>query len=112
MTVSLTKEKATKLKNACIRLKEANRKTGSCTIREIAQVIGILVASFQAVLWGPLHYRQLENAKSVALKKNQGDFEAKTCLPTKAEKDLYEMTWPRIKVSSFFQARIIDQGSL
>ena len=88
MTVRLTVDKAEKLKNACMRLKETNRKKGMCSIREIAQVIGLLVASFQAVLWGPLHYRQLENAKSVALKKNKGDFESKTHLPTKALKEL------------------------
>jgi len=49
-----------------------------CTssIREVAKVIGLIVASFSAVEYGKLHYRQLEQAKSRALSVNKGNFDA------------------------------------
>ena len=41
------------------------------SIRKVAQVNGMLVASFSAVELGKLHYRQLEKSKTVALKKHK-----------------------------------------
>ena len=87
MTVRLTKEKAEKIINLCIELKKKN-KTGQCSIRELAQVIGACVASFLAVLWGRLHYRQMEHAKTEALKRNQFNFEAQFKLTKEAEKEI------------------------
>ena len=46
------------------------------TIRNVAKVIGTIVASFPAVQMGPLHYRILEAHKAVALKVNSGNFDA------------------------------------
>ena len=87
MTVRLTKEKADKVKTACTSLYGMD-KNEMCSIRKLAQVIGLLVASFQAVLGGPLHYRQLENVKSIALRKHKGNFDAYTKITEKAREEL------------------------
>ena len=72
MTITLPEEKAQKVKDACtfIMSKEKLR------IRDLAKVIGLLVASFPAVTWGPLFYRELERSKISALKENRGNFDA------------------------------------
>ena len=59
MTVSLTPEKINSVKADCKKL----LKRQVMTVREVAQVIGKMVASFPAVRYGPLHYRSLENDK-------------------------------------------------
>ena len=46
------------------------------SIREVAKVIGLLVASFSAVEYGKLHYRHLEREKIQALKLKHGNFDA------------------------------------
>ena len=56
MTLSLTAEKKNKIKTVltdCL---------GKCKIslRELARILGNIVASFPAVTYGPLHYRHLE----------------------------------------------------
>ena len=75
MSVSLTKEKALRIRAACESL--INKTT--CTIRNLAQVIGLLVSSFPGVEHGPLYYRNLVNEKISALRASRGNFEAK-CL--------------------------------
>ena len=54
-------------------------------ICEVARVVGLMVSTFSAVEYGPLYYRELEKEKKVALKQNQGNFEAymKITKPTK-----------------------------
>jgi hypothetical protein len=64
MTVSLPQEKVQKITNACIRLK----KKKCFSIRELAQVIGLLVAAFPAVFWGSLFYRRRRSKNSVIKK--------------------------------------------
>ncbi|MPC63705.1 hypothetical protein E2C01_057807 [Portunus trituberculatus] len=44
-------------------------------IREVARVIGLLVAAIPAVELGKLHYRQLEMAKITALQTEKGNFD-------------------------------------
>lgn len=72
MTVSLPEQKRQNIKAACYRLKGKKR----IRIRELAQVIGMLVATFPANRWGPLYFRQLEKDKSDALKVAKGNFES------------------------------------
>ena len=50
-----------------------NRK--SCSIRQLAELIGTLVASEPGVELAPHFYRRLESEKSAALKKAKGNFE-------------------------------------
>ena len=76
MTVSLTLERATKLKNACIRLSMQSNPS----IQEVAHVIGLMVTSFPAVTFAPLFYRTLEREKVQALKLNKGDYTARMIL--------------------------------
>ena len=84
MTVSLTKDKAKGIRKEC---KTLSGKT-SPTIREVAQVVGKLVASLPAVLFGPLFYRQIEIDKASALKAARGNYEADMTLSPVALGDL------------------------
>ena len=43
-------------------------------IRQVARLIGLLVASFSAVEFGKLHYRRIERRKIAALKSAKGNF--------------------------------------
>ena len=63
MIISLTNEKAKKIKEACEKLLQSPQPT----IREVARVIGMLTASFPGVMFGPLHYRHLDMKKTAAL---------------------------------------------
>ena len=42
--------------------------------QELAQLISTMVSNFQAVKYGPLHYRNLEREKSSALRLNKGNY--------------------------------------
>jgi len=53
MRVSLTPEKAVKVKLAC----QAILEHATPSIRDAAKVLGLLTSSFPGVLLGPLHYR-------------------------------------------------------
>ena len=57
-------------------------------IREVARVIGKIVASFPGVMYGPLYYRYLEGDKSQALKKEKGNFDAYMVFSTQARSEL------------------------
>ena len=60
ITVKLPPNKAAKVKSACQNL------VLNCnpTIREVAQVVGLIVSSFPAVQYAQLHYRTLESEKN------------------------------------------------
>jgi hypothetical protein len=74
-----------KVKNSCERILNVKK----WTIRELAQVIGQLIACFPGVLWGPLYYRKLEEEKKLALTKNKGNFDAvMTFLSHEAKQEL------------------------
>ena len=47
------------------------------TIRELAQFIGNIVTTFETVLTGPLHYKDMETLKTPKLKENKEKFDAK-----------------------------------
>ena len=63
MTVQLTGSQKQELKNACLNL--VNKET--CTVQNVAEVIGLIVSRFPGVEHGPLHYHSLEGDKSNAL---------------------------------------------
>lgn len=58
MSVRLT-ERKNNLKACCHTILKARK----LTIRDLARVIGKIVASFPGVKYGPLNYRHLEEAK-------------------------------------------------
>jgi hypothetical protein len=66
MKVFLPDKKALKLTSKCGDVLQAT----SLTVREVAQLIGLIVSSFPAVFYGPLYYRNLERDKVLALSKN------------------------------------------
>ncbi|WAR05796.1 hypothetical protein MAR_021165 [Mya arenaria] len=72
MIVTLPADRQKKITDACYNL--------SCkiwaSIRKVAQVIGMLVASFSAVDVGKMHYRHLEKSKTEALKKHKCNYDA------------------------------------
>ena len=74
MTVSLPQEKLNKL----IEMASATLLHSKRSIREVAEVIGLIVSSFPAIKLARLHYRHLEFSKVNALKKEQqmNDFNA------------------------------------
>jgi len=75
------------------KLKQAATALFNCknpTIREVAKVLGLIVASFPGVAYGPLHYRYLERGKTTALKTNKWNFDAKMSISNQPRK---ELTW-------------------
>ena len=72
MRVTLPEDKIITIVKECKTLSLKSK----CTIRQLARVVGLLVSSFPAVEFGKLHYRILENHKIMALKHNQGEFNA------------------------------------
>ena len=54
----------------------------------MAQVIGLIVASFPAVKYGPLHYKHLENIKKLALEASHGDFDRDVHLTDAGKREL------------------------
>ncbi|XP_060591829.1 uncharacterized protein LOC132746624 [Ruditapes philippinarum] len=86
MVVTLPKERQDKIVLECQNL--CNKSVAS--IRQVAKVIGLIVASFSAVDYGKLHYRQLELAKTFYLKKNFGNYNA--FMPV-TDKMRTELTW-------------------
>ncbi|WAR17538.1 hypothetical protein MAR_032132 [Mya arenaria] len=87
MIVTLPTDRQKKITGACYNL--------SCkiwaSIRKVAQVIGMLVASFSAVELGKMHYRHLEKRKTEGLKKHKGNYDAIMYinLPMKQELSLW-----------------------
>ena len=84
MQVSLTPERAQKLKDACENLPA----TASPSIRDVAHVLGLMTSSFPGVMYGPLHQKFLEMDKTQALNLHKGNFDKKINLSQEAEMDL------------------------
>ena len=68
MWVSLTPERAQKLVDRC-----KLQNNPHATIREVAQVLGLVTSSFPGVMFGPQHYRSLEKDKANAIKENNAE---------------------------------------
>ena len=72
MTVTLAAEKIETIAQECklLKAKEIDK------IRNVAKVIGMIVATFPGVDQGPLHYRNLEWERTAALQCNKGNYDA------------------------------------
>lgn len=81
-------------------------KKQEATIREVAKVIGILVSVFQAVEYGPLHYRNLELQKIDQLKNCKGNYNSKMRIANSMKTDL---RWWLENIQ--YQYRNIDHGT-
>ena len=80
MTIPLPPGKAINVQQACENL--------LCkitpTVREVAQVIELMVSSFRE-----LHYKQEEQSKILALQTSRGDYDAPMSLTNEAKLDLH-----------------------
>ena len=83
-TVSLPQEKL----NSLIERASATLHHSKRSIREVAEVIGLIVSSFPAIKLARLHYRHLEFSKFNALKGNLNDFDAACSLSQEAKDEL------------------------
>lgn len=72
MIVYLTQDRKHSILVECKKLRNKN----VASIRVVARVSGLMVASFSAVEYGPLFYREIEKEKALALKENKGNFDA------------------------------------
>ncbi|CAC5380671.1 unnamed protein product [Mytilus coruscus] len=72
MTLQLTSERKESLIEQCKLLLYQKK----VTIRDLAQVIGKMVASEPGVKYAPLYFKDLEHFKDKSLKGNQGNFDA------------------------------------
>ena len=79
MTVRVNERQAKKIADACMSLMSCD----SCTLLKLAKVVGLLVASFPGVEFGPVFYRKLDNAKNRALKDSKGNFNS--CIEINSE---------------------------
>lgn len=84
MTIRVTTERAQKIKINCLKVLNLKK----LSVRKLAKVIGLMVASFQGVKYGQLHYRMCDNHKNTALKEGKGDFRTSTTLSSGCKKDL------------------------
>jgi hypothetical protein len=104
MTITLTPEKKTKMKNLCSEI--LNRKC--IKIRQIASLLGKISSSFPASKFGRLHYRGLERLKTRSLAFCNNNFNANTVLDNDAIKDI---TWWRDNVSFVYNDICIPNPS-
>lgn len=86
MTVQPTEDKIVKTLASCNSLLQID----TPTIRQVAEVIGILVSNFPGAQYGPLHYRHLERDKYHALVDNKGDY---TGIMQLSQSALTEIQW-------------------
>ena len=89
------------------RITKAILSSNVVTIRNLAECIGKLVASFPAVMEGPLYYRQLEHNKTQKLKLHKSQFDAKIKL---TEEYITELLWWHENIDSAFKP--IDTGDI
>ena len=102
MIVKMTREKMQNI----AKFIEVLLSQSKLTIRKFAELIGIIVASFPGVQFGPLHYRALEMAKTTHLKLNFGNYEA---LITLSDDCKSELKWWIENIST--QIRVISHGN-
>ncbi|XP_028403388.1 uncharacterized protein LOC114526085 [Dendronephthya gigantea] len=84
MTVTPTPDKIMKTEQGCMLLLNKQNPT----IQELAEVIGVLVANFPGVEFGPSHYRNLEKDKVLALSASKGSYQGHVNLSKKSREEL------------------------
>ena len=102
MIVTLPPEKVSVIVQEC----EVLYRKRVAKIRDVAQVLGLMVSTFSAVEYGPLFYRQLEREKIQSLKVSKGDYEAIMDITAKMKEEL--LWWINHLPT---QKRIIDHGN-
>ena len=102
MTVTLPQEKVKLIVQECSKLREKH----VVTIRVVARILGLMVSTFTAVEYGPLHYRNIEREKIEALKSSRGDFDGLMLISGTIKSDLQ---WWIDNLA--YQKRYIDHGN-
>ena len=85
MTLSLTDDTKYEIKTLLVNCLHSQQ----VSIRELARILGNIVASFPAVTFGPLHYRHLERDKIRGLKYHKGNLKGKINLSAKAVSEIH-----------------------
>ena len=97
MTLALTPEKRIKIRELAKEMMVKKRPT----IREVARLVGNLVATSEAVPLAPLYYRKLEKDKAKALKRVKGNHKARMTLTFEA---LGDLSWWINNLDSVFRS--------
>ena len=82
--IFLTRDKEEKLIRAAQQLLEKP----SPTIREVAGLVGLMVAFSQAFIYGEAHFKSLEKDKIEALARSRGDFDHTMLVSSEGRKDI------------------------
>ena len=85
------------------------RKATRITIRQLAEIVGTLVAASPGVQYATLYVKQLEHEKDAALKRNRGNFDADTVLSRMARSHL---KWWELHISTAFRSISLPKPSL
>ena len=83
MLLELPKKKQAKLTKKMLIL----RIQSECRIRELAQLVGTMTATCQAIRYSWLHSKSFERQRYLALLKNQGDYNTKMHLSSSLQVD-------------------------
>ena len=83
MKISLPTEKLKSIR----KLAEEIHQQAHCSVKEMAQLRGMMVAAHPAVLPAPLHYRCMERMRTQALQQGQ-DYEAQLQVKQNVQKEL------------------------
>lgn len=97
--INLPEEK----RNSIINLANRFLLKKSCKIRELAQFLGTLAASWSTVSYGWIYTKQLEREKFLALRESGNNFDAKMTLSEKVDEDSH--WWIRRIPTSFSPIR-------
>lgn len=95
MTVQMTEERKQKLFDTACKILYQNQ----TSVRELARLIGLIVASFPAVKFGPLFYRHLEDDKIKALKHNSHDYDGEAMVSPESKEEInwwISNVWPSV----------------
>jgi len=87
MTLRLPPRRAATVKQACETL--LNQSNPTCTIREVARVIGLIVSCFPSVQFGELHNRYLQRKNILAFQANKGVYNEPMSFSTEARLELH-----------------------
>jgi len=101
MKIYLTQDKAQKLKDACDTILACSNPS----IREVSSLLGLMTASFPAVMYGPLHFRPIDMDKTSALQQAKGNFDM--CMQL-TDTSLADIKWWRDSVHSAYN--VVQHG--
>ena len=94
-------DKGQKLKDACDTILSCSNPS----IKEVSSLLGLMTASFPAVMYGPLHFRLIDMDKTSALQHVKGNFDM--CMQL-TDPSLADIKWWRDSVHSAYN--VVQHG--